>query len=145
MGYKEHALLEFKACGWIDEKGKYTDEMQKLMCKQVLELLDLFSSHGHSGFSAPSAINMFKLLASFEPLKPLTGEEWEWTEVSEGVFQNKRCSHVFKDKDRFNGNAYDIEGKIFREPNGACFANKDSCVEITFPYTPTSIFVDVKK
>lgn len=56
--------------------------------------------------------------------------------------QNKRCSHVFKDKD---GNAYDIDGKVFREPDGCCFTSKDSFVPVTFPYTPKTEYVDVPK
>lgn len=136
---RKHAELEFKAMGWDLEK----DGIQALMCKQVCELLDLFASHGHSGTSAPYAISMFQKLASFEPIGPLTGEEWEWTEVGPGVFQNKRCSHVFKQADRFGGQAYDIEGRIFREPSGACYQNSDSQVPITFPYTPKREYVDV--
>lgn len=138
---RKHAELEFKAMGWDLEKN----EMQSLMCKQVCELLDLFSSHGHSGTSAPYAISMFQKLASFEPLGPLTGEDWEWNEVGNGVFQNKRCSHVFKQADRFDGQAYDIEGRIFRDPSGSCYQNRDSQVPILFPYTPKREYVDVAK
>jgi hypothetical protein len=137
--FRSHAELEFKAMGWDLEH----DGTQSLMCNQVCELLDLFGSHGHSGSSAPYAIQMFKKLASFEPLGPLTGEEWEWMEVGPGVFQNKRCGHVFKQADRFCGQAYDLEGRIFREPSGACYQNSDSQVPITFPYTPKREYVDV--
>ena len=136
-----HAKREFDAMGWIDADNKM-EEMQDLMCKQVLELLKLFSSHGHSGFSAPYAINMFKTLASFEPLGPLTGKDCEWNEVGDGWWQNNRCSHVFKGKD---GRSYDSEGKIFREPNGNCYTSKDSNVYIEFPYTPKREYVDVEK
>jgi hypothetical protein len=79
-------------------------------------------------------------LASFEPLVPLTGKDFEWNEVSEGMWQNNRCSHVFKGPD---GKAYDINGKIFREPNGSCYTNIDSRVFIDFPYTPKREYVDV--
>jgi hypothetical protein len=137
---KNHALLEFKAAGWDLEN----DEMQKLICDQVLELLELFGNHGHSGSSAPYAINLFKTLASYEPIVPLTGEDWEWIDQSyasgEPMWQNKRCGHVFKGAD---GRAYDIDGKIFREPNGACYTGRESRVYITFPYSPKSEYVDV--
>ena len=135
----KHAKTEFKAAGWIDVDGKM-EEMQDLMCRQVLELLKLFSSHGHSGTSAPYAVNMFKKLAMFEPIVPITGEDWEWTEVDDNMWQNKRCSHVFKGE---NGRAYDMEGKIFRESNGSCYTSKDSRVYIDFPYTPKREYVDV--
>ena len=139
MSYKAHAIREFEAAGWLTD-GKYCDEMQELMCTQILELLELFSSHGHSGSSAPYAINLFKALAAFEPIVPLSGEDSEWNEVGSGQWQNRRCSHVFKDSD---GKAYDIQGKIFREPTGNCFTNRRSRVPVTFPYTPKSEYVDV--
>jgi hypothetical protein len=142
---KNHALMEFRAAGWCDENGKFDDEMQEAICNHVLKLLEVFSDEGHSGSSAPYAVNVFKTLAMFEPLVPLTGEDWEWTEVSDGTFQNKRCSHVFKQADRFDGQAYDIDGIIFynwyKNENGekskSYFTGKESCVPITFPYTPT--------
>jgi len=142
---ESHAQNEFRAAGWLDAEGKFCDEMQQLMCEQVVELLNLFSEHGHSGSSAPYAINMFKQLAMFEPLVPLTGENWEWNEVGDGVFQNKRCSHVFKQADRFNGQAYDIEAVIFYdwytdpetgEKSKSYFTSSDSRRPIEFPYTP---------
>jgi len=141
MSYRGHAMVEFRAAGWVDDAGNWTDDMQKLICEQVLELLDFFSKHGHSGSSAPYAIGLFKKLASFEPIVPLTGEDWEWSEVSDrGTVQNKRCSHVFKDT---NGRAYDIDGRIFRQPNGSCYTGKGSWVYVDFPYTPKREYVNV--
>jgi hypothetical protein len=142
-----HALTEFRAAGWLDENGNYKDEMQKTMCEGVLELLELFASHGHSGFSAPYAINMFAKLAKFEPLLPLTGEDWEW--LDHGYCkQNIRDSRVFKQDDRFNGQAYFIEGIVFfdvlKDEDGeefnSYYTNSDSFVPITFPYTPHTEF-----
>jgi hypothetical protein len=140
-------MMEFKAAGWLDENGEFKDEMQALICKGVMELLEVFSSHGHSGSSAPYAINMFQTLAKFEPLVSLTGEDWEWNEVGPGVFQNKRCSHVFKRADRFGGQAYDIQAIVFWEwvsypdidggvPYKTHFTSGESAQPITFPYTP---------
>lgn len=140
----KHAIAEFKAAGWLDDTGAYVDEMQEALCKHVLELLRVFADEGHSGSTAPYTVNMFKKLAMFEPLVPLTGEDWEWTEVGDGVFQNKRCSRVFKQADRFNGQAYDLDGRVFREPNGSYYTGRDSMVPVTFPYVPKTEYVDVK-
>jgi len=154
-----HALMEFKAAKWLDDEGKYSDEMQEAICKHVLKLLDVFADEGHSGSSAPYAVNVFKKLAMFEPLVPLTGEDWEWTETSEGVFQNKRCGHVFKQADRFDGQAYDIEGIVFYEwherdldPDEPGYPGKtrfkshytssESRVPVTFPYSPIRNYVE---
>jgi hypothetical protein len=150
--YETHALNEFRAAGWIDENGKYCDEMQQLLCEGVIRLLKTFSDEGHSGSSSPYAINIFKRLANFEPIAPLTGEDWEWEEVSEGFFQNKRFSSVFKKKE----GAYWNDGKIFwewfKDENGkmikSYFTSKDSFVYITFPFKkpePEYVFVPTEE
>lgn len=143
MSLLSHAQKEFRAAGWTDENGKFNDEMQEAICKDALEIIGLFSEQGHSGSSAPYLLSILNKLLQFEPLVPLTGEDWEWNEVSDGVFQNNRCSRVFKQADRFNGQAYDIDGKVFREPSGAYYTSKNSSVPITFPYTPRTEYVDV--
>ena len=119
------------------------DEMQTLMNQGLRELILVFSTHGHSGFSAAYARHSLDLLLQFKPLRPLTGEPSEWVEVSKGVMQNNRCGTVFKQSDRFDGQAYDIDGKVFREPGGACYTNSDSFVPVVFPYTPKTEYVDV--
>lgn len=150
--YVNHAMLEFRAAGWLDENNKFNDGMQEAICQHVLKLLAVFAEEGHSGSSAPYAINLFEKLAKFEPVVPLTGEDWEWFEHDGGYFQNKRCGHVFKQADRFDGQAYDIDGKIFWnwarfEEDGSVFksyyTSKDSFVPITFPYTPKREYVFV--
>lgn len=149
---QKHALTEFKAAGWLDDDGNYIDEMQEAICNHVLELIKVFSDEGHSGSTAPYTIDLFKKLAMFEPIVPLTGEDWEWTEIAREmsgsnngtVYQNKRCSRVFKDDD----GAYDIDGKVFYDwytnENGKRFksyyTSRDSRVPVTFPYTPTTVY-----
>ena len=139
----KHAEIEFRAAGWTDANGNFKDEMQAAICKHVFELLKVFREGGHSGSSAPYTVNLFKKLALFQPIAPLTGEDWEWIEHDNGCFQNIRCSAVFRQSDRFNGQAYYLEGKVFREPDGCCYTSKDSVVPVTFPYTPETEYVDV--
>lgn len=122
-----------------------TDEMGALMAEQLKELVLVFGTHGHSGFSAGYATAVLQKLLRYEPIAPLTGEPGEWNEVGDGVFQNNRCSRVFKQADRFNGQAYDIEGRVFRETNGVCYTSSNSFVPIVFPYTPTTEYVDVQE
>lgn len=136
----KHALVEFRAAGWVDENGKFNDEMQEDICNHVLKLIDLFSEEGHSGSSAPYAINLFSRLAKFKPIAPLTGEDWEWHDTGHGVLQNKRASHVFKNIE--TGEAYDIDGKVFwewavyeGEPFRSYYSCRESRVPVTFPYT----------
>lgn len=130
MSYRDHALREFEAAGW--KYGADADDPQQWMMDGVLKLLEAMSEQGHSGASAPYMVNLFKSLASFEPITPLTGIDSEWLEYTPGHFQNKRCGHVFKDE----SGTYDSEGIIWRDPDGSCCTNFESRVPVTFPYTP---------
>jgi hypothetical protein len=133
---KTHAINEFNYLGWPGE-----DEIQKMVCDDVLELLQVFSEQGHSESSALYILNIFDKVARFGLLSPLTGNDDEWMEVSNGVWQNKRCYSVFKTEER---GTYWIDGKVFREPNGCTYTSRDSFVDITFPWVQSkSEIVDV--
>jgi hypothetical protein len=152
--YKFHAMNEFRAAGWVDESGKYIDEMQEAICKHVLALLEVFDGEGHTGSTAPYTIDLFSKLAKFNPIVPLTGEDWEWNDVwsddNVTTYQNKRCSAVFKSANRFDGQPYYIDGKVFWEwyksdEDGKMFKSyytgRDSQIPIKFPYMPTTEYV----
>jgi hypothetical protein len=159
--YHTHAIREFQAAGWMTEDGKYDDDMQEAICKHVLALLDVFADEGHSGSSAPYAINLFKKLAMFEPVVPLTGEDSEWNEICDDrtnnvtVYQNNRMSSVFKQSDRFDGKPYWLDGKVFwswhstpdiddGKPFKSYYTSYDSKVIIEFPWVkPESQYVFV--
>jgi len=133
MNLHEHAIMEMGPRSVENGPDQW-------MYDSVLELIDCFAAQGHSGLSAPYCIAYFKTLASFEPLGPLTGEDDEWVAINNDMYQNKRCGHVFKKND---GQAYDSNGIVWRGPNGNCFTNSDSRVNITFPYTPKTEYHDV--
>lgn len=124
----DYAKDELKRIGMIDSGEPYND----IIAKSILDLIELFDSQGHSGFSAPYAIYVFSRLASFKPLSPLTGEDDEWNEMKDGSFQNKRYSAVFKDSK--DGTAYNIEGKVFTDDGEVWYTSGDSRVNVTFPY-----------
>ncbi len=142
--YIHHAKRELEFAGYDLEQKE--EDPNKWICKNIIELLSVFSNQGHSGFSAPYCISMFEKLARFEPLTPLTGEDEEWNHIcsESDTYQNKRCGTVFKKgKD---GIAYWLDGKIFREPDGCTFTSKDSCVDIEFPWVkPEPEIIDVEK
>ena len=123
----DYAKDELKRIGMIDSGEPYND----LASKAILDLIELFDSQGHSGFSAPYVIGAFSRLAMFKPLSPLTGEDDEWNPVGD-EFQNKRYSSVFKNKD---GVAYNIDGKAFTDDGEVWYTCRDSIVNVTFPYT----------
>lgn len=130
-----YAEEELRRAGYFDAEA-----YGGMLGEAVMKMVRLFAEEGHSGMSASFAINAFKAVANFEPLTPLTGGADEWNECGDGVYQNRRCSHVFKGED---GRAYDIDGRIFREPSGVCFTSRDSRVYIEFPYMPKREYVDV--
>jgi len=135
----DYATQELDALGMGDTDADY-DGMLK---PAVLEILEVFSRQGHSGHSAAIVSGLVEKLMRYEPLSPLTGADDEWNELDyspEMAAQSRRCSHVFR---RADGTAYDIYGRTFREPDGLCFVGKGSRVDITFPYTPTTEYVDV--
>jgi hypothetical protein len=138
MGLIEHAKTELDYIGMTENSP---DEMNVMMRKHLLHMVEEFAKEGHSGFSSSYAINALTKLFRYEPLSPLTGDDDEWEEVGtryggEPLYQNKRCSRIFKD----DSGTYDIDGKVFIDKHGA-FTNKDSRVYITFPYTPTTEYV----
>ena len=112
--YLDHLDREWEAMGWPKEDD---DDPQVWIYRHLRKLLNAFDGEGHSGTSAPYTINLFRKLASFEPIGPLTGADSEWNEVGDSLYQNNRCGHVFKE----DGQAYDSQGKVFREPDGVCF------------------------
>lgn len=138
-GGVSHAKRELEIAGLFGKDSDYGG----MMGTAIIDMMKLFSMEGHSGFSAGMATSIFEKVSRFEPLTPLTGADDEWTDVAERdgkpLFQNKRCSHVFKEGDY----AYDINGKVFRDPSGACFTSRDSRVPVTFPYSPKTEYVDV--
>lgn len=136
MNLTEYANQELQAAGLFDEDSDYNGSLGK----SVLDLIKFFADQGHSGASAHRAIALFQTLASYRPLGPLTGADDEWAEVADGLFQNKRCFHVFKDGNR----VYNSEGRVFVEPSGAQYIKQpDSRVDVTFPYVPHTEYVNV--
>lgn len=140
MALLDYAENELNLIGMTDD-----GDMNGMMRKHLLHMVKEFADEGHSGFSASYALQCMEKLLRFKPLSPLTGEDDEWTDVTSisGVphFQNKRCSSVFKDgKD---GQAYDIDGKVFWEwakgEDGTSYksyyTSRESRVPVTFPYT----------
>jgi hypothetical protein len=118
------------------------DEMNQAMYNHLLHMVNEFAKEGHSGFSASYARNHLEKLLRFEPIGPLTGEPNEWNHIADNLWQNNRCSRVFMDS---QGTAWDIEGKVFVELNGAAFTSSESQVPVEFPHTPQTEYVYVKE
>lgn len=136
----KHAERELELLGMGPDTE---DGMNRMMREHILTMVRTFADEGHSGFSASYALGVLTKVLDFEPVTPLTGEDDEWTVLGysdDMAAQNNRCGHVFR---RADGTAYDSTGRIFRYPDGGCFTGRGSRVDITFPYTPTCVYVDV--
>lgn len=125
----EHAKRELDILGM----GEDSEDMNKMMYDHIIKMVEVFEDERHSGFSASYAASALDKLLRFEPLAPLQGTDDEWNEVGTGLFQNNRCSHVFKE----NGQAYDSHGKVFVDSEGHSYIRFKSRVNIEFPYSPT--------
>jgi len=134
---RKEATLLMKYC---DDDAK---AMQEEMNNEVLNLIQMFASQGHTGSTGNYALHMFTRLVNFKPLTPLTGEDDEWIDVMtyEGtpyMQQNLRCSSVFREL-HDNCTAYMIDAKIFTNDNGVTwFTNANSKEHIDFPFAVPS-------
>lgn len=91
----------------------------------MIDILERFFRQWDSGGAVWAVAPVLQRLIAGKCLSPLTGEDDEFTEVGDGVFQNKRVSTVFKDPRFHDGKlAYDLDN-----PAGAREA-------ISFPYWP---------
>jgi hypothetical protein len=164
MGLIDHAKTELEIAGLFDKEGDFYEGDTG---KAVMELIELFSKQGHSGMSAPIVADLFKRLANYQPLQPITGKDEEWVEVLEhrdstnkSWYQNKRCSTLFKDgKD---GKPYYINAIVKRDQRGITWSgrawlneedwlNGDRNLMVdkrgyvkSFPFTPKTFYIDVK-
>lgn len=113
-----------------DEERK----MQEAINKDILDIVELFANQDHSGFTAEYAIPIINKLLRQSFVTPLTGEDDEWIEVTDGLWQNKREGAIFKQSDRFDGKAFYLDGKTFSDDGGKSFyTNRDSWVVVDFP------------
>lgn len=130
----KHAKQEFEYAGWNKIDDETGQEMQNLIMENLLEILEVISKQGHSGFSIGYLKDCLNKLIDFKPLTPLQGTDDEWNnKISQGhIYQNNRCPSIFKDSK--TGEASDIYGYIFRDSEGSTYTNGFSHKTITFPY-----------
>lgn len=154
MSFLEHAKLEMDIAGIYSPEGDGIDDWVR---EAVYDLLETLSKHETSGATNGIIVDLFAKLAKFEILSPITGIDEEWCATGcfpedgeDELFQNKRCSHVFKNG--VDGKPYDIDGRVFVDQDGVSFTSpyynpkypeRSSTVYIEFPYTPNPEYVKV--
>lgn len=139
----EHAKAELEMAGLFDKEKDFYGGMTG---NAVLELIEVFEKQGHSGMSAPMVVSIFKDLANYKPINPITGADNEWFEFTDGQYQNKRCSSIFKDgKD---GRPYYLDAIVWRYEDGGAYTGTTEGIPsrqfIKLPFTPKTFYVDVK-
>lgn len=125
-----------------DPTDDLSDRMNKSMRAAVLDMVLVFCTEGHSGFSANYTVGCLQKVLRYEPLTPLTGDDDEWNEIGgfadggRAMWQNKRCSKIFKEIVNGRVECYNIEGYVFEEPSGARFTGYGSRRTVAFPHSP---------
>lgn len=102
----KHARYELKLAGYDieapDKEEFETNEDYGNACaKNAYEMLKVFASAEHSGFSAMATLYMFDKLAKQENITPLTNNPEEWINLGDlngkDWWQSKRNSACFSD------------------------------------------------
>ena len=113
-------------------KDRNDREVQKLLSKNVLEVINVLEKQGHSGMSIKYVKHIICDLIDYKPLTELTGEDWEWIESDDGIKQNIRCPSVFMK----NGVARYTDAYVFKEPcDDLYFHCNESNKKIDFPFS----------
>ena len=129
---------------------------------EILALCEAFGKSGQSGGSAPmtaSAISQaIKHLMLQEPICPVTGIDEEWVNVrevseeDEMMYQNKRCSALFKSK---SGKCWYIDAIVWKgEEEYDTFTGRayiddtnfeliGSSQYVRLPFKPKTFYIDV--
>lgn len=141
MGVIDHAKRELEILGFGSDS---LDENRAKIGDSIIKIIESVLDDGYlSRIDLVEDIsNIITKLIKQKPLSPLSGEDNEWNLVSEKdcLYQNKRYSAVFKDRD----GAYNIHGRMFRTKSGTTYSSQGSSVWIEFPYeVEEPIFIDV--
>jgi hypothetical protein len=98
---------------YLDEGGQNRD---------IIDLLAVFGTQGHSGSSAPLTARLFEKAAMFKILSPLKFTDNEFGTLHGDSQQNRRMSSVFKDTDKSGTERiYDIDAITWTEKSGKRF------------------------
>ena len=92
----KHAEFELKRAGLFDEGSDYGG----MLGHSTMKLIKCFSEEGHSGMSASIQVDLFKRLASYKTLTPITDDPDEWMYISDErvgkpIYQSKRQPDLF--------------------------------------------------
>jgi hypothetical protein len=139
-----HARRELELAGLFDKDSDYNGNIGKA----VMELIEVFAKQSHSGFSAAMTVDIFRRVAMFQVLLPLTGKDEEWNEVGTDEYQNNRDSAVFKHSK--DGKPYYLDAIVWRRQDGISYTGTVDGIQSwqyikNFPFVPKTFYIDVVK
>lgn len=90
-----HAEGELQRAGLFDADSDYGG----MLGHAIMDMVRLFAMEGHSGFSAARTVALFKTLANFGNLTPITSDPTEWNDISDlngsPMWQSRRNPSLF--------------------------------------------------
>lgn len=113
----KYAIRELNIAGFNDK----SNEFNTVMYNRVIEAIAVFANHGNSDYSARIETNLVNKLCKFEIISPLTFKDDEWNEIDKNIYQNNRCSHIFK---MSSGRIYDIQAYTNKITHSKYFGDK---------------------
>lgn len=137
---KENYDTQSFAYKQLKKTGNMDDEYGLMVCEAVLELLDVFSMQGHSGFSAPYTLYYFNKLANHEPINLIDNPmlDGEYDDVSEisclpigTMLQSNILYNMFSNDS--GENWYLLLDEIYLDDTGARYS-KCYQLPVTFPF-----------
>lgn len=87
----QHAVRELAIAGMYSEDADYGPSL----AENIIALVGLFATWGHSGGSAARTIDILERLLRWKTLTPVTSDSAEWLEHGDGTWQNIRCPSTF--------------------------------------------------
>jgi len=119
MGLVKFARRELELAGLFDKDSDYDG----MLGGSAIELIEVFSKQGHSGFSAGIMSDLFDRLSRYKPLTALTADPEDWMEVGEGTWQCKRSHSCFSEDGLKT--YYDIDDGGRENPKEFAVSGKD--------------------
>lgn len=107
--YVKRAKKEFDIA-WFNKPSENQEDIedkmvQHWMCDDVIALLSLLATQGDSGGTIGYKLNLFRKMALFETISPLTFKDDEFSPIHDSLTnsqQNLRNSAVFKKNDKYS-------------------------------------------
>ncbi len=124
--------------------------------EEIITLVEKFRESGQSGstssYVASAISETIKKLMLYQPICGLIGNDEEWSVIQFDLFQNKRCTALFKNPITKKCNY--LGAIVWKDENsftGSVYKDKinfeliTSSQFVTFPFQPKTFYIEVKR